>query len=102
MTLSLGNKCNFEPNFMVMPEETYLKILKVIYDPIKQYFPRTINKAKLLPLPRKQKSHKSWLRIRSRVTMLMRLHNVELWEVIHYLINYKINSKYVAALDPNY
>lgn len=86
MTVSLGNKCNIERHFMVMHKETNLRIVNVIYDPIKQYFPRTINKANLLPLPRK-KSQKSWLRKRSPLTVVMRLHNVKLWQVINYLIN---------------
>jgi len=69
-----------------MHEETNLRIVNVIYDPINQYFPRTISKVSLLPLPSK-KSQKSWLRKRSPLTVVMRLHNVELWQVIHYLIN---------------
>jgi hypothetical protein len=40
----------------------------------------------LLPLLRKM-SHKSWLGKRRPLTVVMRLHNVELWQVIHYLIN---------------
>lgn len=86
MTVSLGNKCNIERYFVVMHEETNLRIVNVTYDPTKQNFPRAINKANLLPLPRK-KSQKSWLRKRSPLAVLMRLHNVELWQVIHYLIN---------------
>jgi len=101
MAVSLSNKCNIEGHFIVRHEETNLRCVYVIYDPIKQYFPWTINKANLLPLTRK-KSQKSWLRKRSPFTVAMRLHNVELWQVIHYLINQQIKLKYAAALQPNY